>query len=69
MYAPLSPGRIFRLDEETMTVYLENLSELTNNALQYDETAGLKQVYRNNDLNPVELLKNYYEQHSFVRSV
>ena len=61
MYAPLSPGRIFRLDENTMTVYLETLSELTNNALQYDETAGLKQVYRHKDLKPIELLERYYE--------
>lgn len=60
MYAPLSPGRIFRLDEDTMTVYLETLSELTNNSLQYDETAGLKQVYRHKDLNQIELLENYY---------
>jgi hypothetical protein len=60
MYAPLSPGRIFRLDEDTMTVYLETLSELTNNALQYDETAGLKQVYRHKDLKPMELLERYY---------
>lgn len=60
MYAPLSPGRIFRLDEDTMTVYLETLSELTNNSLQYDETVGLKQVYRHKDLNQMELLENYY---------
>ncbi len=60
MYAPLSPGRIFRLDEDTMTVYLESLSELTNNSLQYDETAGLKQVYKHKDLNQTELLERYY---------
>ena len=60
MYAPLSPGRIFRLDEDTMTVYLETLSELTNNTLQYDETAGLKQVYRYKDLKPMEFLERYY---------
>ena len=69
MYAPLSPGRIFKLDEDTMTTYLESLNELTKGALQYDETAGLKQVYRHRDLNQMELLKNYYEQHSFVRSL
>ena len=60
MYAPLSPGRIFRLDEDTMTAYLENLAQLTNEALQYDETEGLKQVYRRNDLNPMKLLERYY---------
>ena len=69
MYAELSPGRIFRLDEDTMISYLESLNALTKGALQYGETAGLKQVYRHKDLNPMELLKNYYEQHSFVRSV
>lgn len=60
MYAPLSPGRIFRLDEDTMTTYLEDLAQCTKGALQYDETAGLKQVYRHEDLNTRELLKRYY---------
>ena len=69
MYGRLSPGRIFRLDEDTTTIYLESLNELTKGALQYDETAGLKQVYRHKDLNQTKLLKRYYEQHSFVRSL
>ena len=60
MYAPLSPGRIFRLDEDTMTIYLENLGKLTDGALQYDETSGLKQVYRRDNLNLMKLLKRYY---------
>ena len=60
MYAPLSPGRIFRLDENTMTLYLERLEYLTDGALRYDETADLKQVYRSGNLNPMELLENYY---------
>ena len=69
MYAPLSPGRIFRLDEDTITTYLETLNEVTKGAFQYDETAGLKQIYQHRDLDPMELLESYYEQHSFVRSV
>ncbi len=60
MYTPASPGRVFRLDEDTLTLYLEDLNRLTNGALVYDETAGLKQVYRHKDLNPKELLKRYY---------
>lgn len=60
MYAPLSPGRIFKLDEDTMTIYLENLEELTDGALQYDETADLKQVYRHNNFNPMLPLERYY---------
>lgn len=60
MYAPLSPGQIFRLDEDTMTIYLEKLEQLTDSALEYDETADLKQVYRHKNLNPMTLLKRYY---------
>ncbi len=61
MYAPLSPGRIFRLDEDTMTTYLEDLLQLTDSALEYDESEGLKQVYRRqSDLDPTGLLKRYY---------
>ncbi|MCE2415448.1 DUF4007 family protein [Candidatus Poribacteria bacterium] len=60
MYAPLSPGRIFRLDEDTMVLYLERLEHLTNEVLRYDETADLKQVYRDGNLNPMELLARYY---------
>lgn len=60
MYAPLSPGRVFRLDEDTLTSYLERLEKLTDGALQYDETADLKQVYRHSALNHKALLKRYY---------
>jgi hypothetical protein len=58
--APLSPGRIFRLDEDTLTLYLEKLEELTDGAMRYDETADLKQVYRHRDVHPMHLLKRYY---------
>ena len=61
MYAPSSPGQVFRLDEDTMTTYLENLEQLTDGALQYDETTGLKQLYRHRTLkNQMELLERYY---------
>ena len=60
MYAPASPGRVFRLDEDTMTAYLENLEQLTDGALQYDETIGLKQLYRHRTLNQMDFLKRYY---------
>ena len=59
--APFSPGRVFRLDEDTLTIYLEKLEELTGGAMRYDETADLKQVYRHRDVNPMQLLERYYE--------
>ena len=61
MYDPSSPGRVFRLDEDTMTTHLEKLEPLTDGAFQYDETAGLKAVHRHGDLDPMALLKRYYE--------
>ena len=61
MYEQLSPGRLFRLDEDTMVIYLETLEQLTNGALAYGESEGLKQVYRRKDLiNPMEFLEEYY---------
>ncbi|MYF55957.1 DUF4007 family protein [Candidatus Poribacteria bacterium] len=58
--APLSPGCVFKLDEDTLTRYLERLEGLTNRALQYDETADLKQVYRHREVTSMDLLKGYY---------
>ena len=43
-----------------MTNYLENLAELTDGALQYDETTGLKQLYRHRTLDQMKLLERYY---------
>jgi hypothetical protein len=59
-YSPKSPGRIFKLDEDTLVVYLEALEELTARAFSYDETAGLKQIYRHKKVNSMELLQKYY---------
>lgn len=60
MYAPLSPGRVFRLDEDAMVMYLETLEQITNSALEYGESEGLKQIYRRKNLDRMELLERYY---------
>ena len=57
-----SPGRIFQLDEDTLAEYLDRLAELTDGALHYDETAGVKQVQRNKKIAPMKLLDSYYLQ-------
>ena len=59
-YSPESPGQIFKLDEDSVVGYLEELENLTDGALRYDETAGLKQVYRDGGIDEIELLRNYY---------
>ena len=59
-YSERSPVRIFQLDEDTLAEYLDRLESLTDGALRYDETAGMKQVYRNRKIDPMELLQQYY---------
>ncbi|MDE0504366.1 MAG: DUF4007 family protein, partial [Candidatus Poribacteria bacterium] len=63
-YLPESPGQIFKLDEDSVVGYLEELESLTDGSLRYDETAGLKQVYREKTVDEIELLRNYYRQSS-----
>ena len=63
-YSESSPGRIFLLDEDTLVEYLDRLDNLTKGALRYDETAGVKQVYRDRQVDPVKLLHSYYQDSS-----
>ena len=49
-HEPGSPGRIFLLDENDVADRLFRLDALTDNDLRWSETAGLKQVIRNPDL-------------------
>ena len=65
-YSEGSPGRTFLLDEDTLVEYLEGLDNLTAGAMRYDETAGLKQVYREKKMTPMELINRYYESSSSV---
>ena len=59
-YSEKSPGRTFQLDEDTLVEYLEGLENLTDGAFRYDETAGVKQVYRDRKIASTELLYRYY---------
>ena len=62
MYSKFSPGQVFKLDENTVVMYLEKLESVTDSAMTYDETAGLKQVSRRNkNLDLFALLKKVYE--------
>ena len=60
-YSPKSPGKIFKLDVDSVVQYLEEVETLTHGALRYDETAGLKQVYRDRKIDPMDLLHHYYK--------
>ena len=50
-HEPGGLGRVFLLDENDVADRLAALGDVTDGALQWSETAGLKQVVRNTDLN------------------
>lgn len=45
-YGEGSPGRVFKLDEDSVAERLFNLDGLTGGALTWTDTAGLRQVHR-----------------------
>ena len=49
-HAPGGPGRVFLFDENDVADRLAVLDEVTDGALRWSETAGLKQVVRNIDI-------------------
>ena len=65
-YSEKSPGRTFQLDEDSIAEYLDKLESLTAGALRYDETAGVKQVYRERQIDSMKLLDSYYQSNSSV---
>lgn len=67
-YEPCSPGRVLCLDEDAVAERLYSIDKISNGAMSWSETAGLRQVIANRPLeklNPVEFLKLDY--HSIGR--
>jgi hypothetical protein len=60
LYGIGSPGQAFKLDENSLLEYIEEIERLTRGKIALDETAGLKQIYRRQELDPLKLLDNYY---------
>ena len=59
-HEPGGPGRVFVLDENDVADRLVMLEKVTNGALRWSETAGLKQVVRDGDLS-LELALKYID--------
>jgi hypothetical protein len=56
-HAPGSPGRVFKLDEASVSERLERIAEVSDGAFRWIDTAGLRQLQRvRPDLEPLELL-------------
>jgi hypothetical protein len=68
-YAPGSPGRVFKLDEDSVVTRLMGLYELTGGAWQWTDTAGLRQIQRHRDFDPLPLLAADYDRdHPLARA-
>ena len=61
-YGAGSPGLVFKLDEDSLSYRLDSLEKMTRGVLTYDETSGLRQVYRKKVLASDEFLRRYFEK-------
>lgn len=57
---PGSPGRVFKIDESSLVERLEGIESLTGGAISFGETAGLRQLYRRERIDPQDALVNAY---------
>ena len=57
-----SPGKVFKLDEYSLLERLEELSNLTNGAWNFTETAGVKQLMLLKDFTELDFLSCYYQR-------
>jgi hypothetical protein len=60
VYGKGSPGQAFKLDENSVVEYLEELHRMTDGAVELDDTAGLKQIYRRRQGDWRVLLDQYF---------
>ncbi|NUQ17626.1 MAG: DUF4007 family protein [Sphingomonas sp.] len=65
-YAPGSPGRVFKLDEDSVVTRLMALGELTGDAWRWVDTAGLRQVQRRSDFDASPLIEADYRRASLA---
>lgn len=59
---PGSPGRVFVLDEESVAERLANMADLTDGAIRWDESTGLRQVYARDiaSVDPLEKVRGLF---------
>jgi len=60
-YEPGSPGRVFKLDENSVVERLADIEEMTRGRMVWSDTAGVRQVARLRPIvNPLSLLASAY---------
>lgn len=66
-YSVGSPGKLFKLSYAGLMRHLERLNFVTKEALAFDETAGLRQLYRRRPVDAFELLQSIYTKEAVLR--
>lgn len=62
-YGSGSPGRVFKLDEDSVITRLMRLGDLTNGSWLWVDTAGLRQIQRTSPFDPLTTLALAYPRH------
>lgn len=66
-YSPGSPGRVFKLDDDSVVTRLMRLEALTGGAWRWTDTAGLRQLQRIDAVDPAVLVERAYGHADAVR--
>ncbi len=67
-YAPGSPGRVFKLDEDSVITRLMKIDRLTDDAWQWTDTAGLRQIHRRSTFDPQALLDQAFDDRTLAEA-
>lgn len=68
-FSAMSPGRVFCLSEASMLRRLEAVEEITDGAIVFDETAGLRQVLLRRSCDPLEILSAHYQSRVLLETI
>lgn len=59
-YAPGSPGRVFKLDEDSVISRLMRVDQITRKVWSWTDTAGLRQIQRSGEVDTSRLIAGSY---------
>ena len=61
-----SPGQVFKLPEEDIRARVDELARRTNGSFAYIDSATQQQLSRREEIDPMKLLQNMYEEDVYV---
>lgn len=67
-YAAGSPGRVFKLDEDSVITRLMEIDRLTGDAWQWTDTAGLRQIHRRSTFDAAALISQAFNGQMLARA-